>query len=188
MKVNQWLVMAGLAVGMIVSTGSLMAQDNQRGQGQGRRGPGGGGNFDPAEMQQRMLEGIRNQMAVTDDAEWKIISDRVTKVMDARRQVGFGGGAGFMRGGRPGGDNEPNRGGDQERRGGFRGGEPNVEAEALRKAIDSKASATELKTAMQKYRDSRKARQAALESAQADLQKVLSVQQEAVAVMMGLIN
>ncbi len=184
MKVNQWLVMAGLAVATVLSTSDLIAQDNQRGQGQGRRGPGGGGNFDLAEMQQRMLEGIREQMAVTDDAEWKLISERVTKVMDARRQVGMGGGAGMFRGGRPGGE------GDQAR-GGFRGGpggEPSPGAEALQKAIDSKASTAELKSAMQKYRDERKARQAALESAQANLLKVLSAQQEAVALRMGLVN
>jgi len=149
---------------------------------QGRRG-----NFDPEQMRQRMLDRLREQMDVKDDGEWKPISDRISKVMEARREVGFGGGMGF-RGPRPGGDNAnaDNQGGNR-RRGGF-GGEPSPEAEALQKAIESKASSDEVKAKLAKYRDSRKEKRARLEQTQDDLRKVLTARQEAVAVLNGLLD
>src|SRR6478672_4731263 len=68
------------------------------------------GNFDPEQMRQRMMERTREQLGVTNDDEWKIISERVEKVMAARREVpgGFGGGffgRGPGGGGRRGGGN-----------------------------------------------------------------------------------
>src|SRR2546427_650074 len=69
----------------------------------------------------------------------------------------------------------------------FGGGEPSPEAEALQRAIDSKASNSELKAALTKFLEARKAKQADLEKAQADLRKVLSVRQEAAASLMGLL-
>jgi len=41
---------------------------------------------------------------------------------------------------------------------------------------------------MEKYRAARKAKEATLEKAQADLKQVLSVKQEAVALSLGLLN
>ena len=67
------------------------------------------------------------------------------------------------------------------------GGTPNPEADALQKAIDSKASKAELKAALEKYVASRKAKQAELEKAQADLRKVLTPRQEAIATLNGLL-
>jgi hypothetical protein len=134
-------------------------------------------------------------LEVKGDDEWKVLSERITKVMDARREVGFGGGPGgfgFGRGGRPpgGADNNPPAGGnDQGARRGPRGfGEPSPEADALQKAIDSKASAEELKTKLAKLREARKEKEASLEKAQEELRKVLSVRQEAAAVLAGLLK
>jgi hypothetical protein len=62
------------------------------------------------------------------------------------------------------------------------------EAEALQKAIESKASKEELKAAMAKYREAREANQAKLRQAQEDLRKVLTLEQEAIALQMGLVN
>ena len=146
------------------------------------------GNFDPEQMRQRMMERYREQLEIKGDDEWKAIEPRVTKVMEARRDVGFGGGFGF-RG--PGG---PRRGGDEGgggRDGGRRrefGGQPSPEAEALQKAIEAKASNEEIKTKLAKFREARKAKEANLEKAQDDLRKVLTVRQEASAVMMGLLQ
>lgn len=152
----------------------------------------GRGNFDPAQMQQRMMERYREQMAVTNDDEWKLIETRIQKVQEARRAIGTGGGMGmFGRGARPpGGDNAPAGGNDQagrRGRGGF-GFEPSPEMEALQKGIDSKASKEELKTLMAKVRDARKENEAKLEKAQDELRKVLDVRQEAVAVVAGLLR
>jgi hypothetical protein len=74
----------------------------------------------------------------------------------------------------------------QQGRGGF-GGTPNPAADALQKAIDSKASKAELKAALDKYLASRKASQAALQQAQDDLRKVLTSRQEAIATLNGLL-
>ena len=178
------LACATLALGW--ATGNLQAQERQ-----------GRGNFDPEQMRQRMMERYREQLGLTNDDEWKAIEPRIAKVMEARREVGFGafgrgpGGPGGP-GGRRGGDGN-NAGGGQggdggRRRGGGPGGEPNPDAEALQKAIEAKASNEELKTKLGKYRDARKAKEDALAKAQDDLKKVLSVRQEASAVLMGLLQ
>ena len=192
MKLNQLLLAAGMAVALCLSADSVLAQQGGGGQGGGgqgggRGGRGGpGGNFDPAQMQQRMMDRYKEQLEVTDDAEWKALQPLIQKVMDAR-MAGFSGmGRGmFGRGGRPpGGDTAAADQGNQ-RRGGF--GTSSPEAEALQKAIDAKASSAELKAAMAKFVDARKAKQAELEKAQAELRKVLSGRQEAIATVSGLL-
>ena len=57
----------------------------------------------------------------------------------------------------------------------------------LQKAIDGKASNSELKTLIAKVADERKAKEASLAQAQENLRKVLSVRQEALAVVSGLL-
>jgi hypothetical protein len=186
MKLKQLLATAGVVAVLCSGISKLAAQDNPPpGQQPGRQGRGGGGNFDPAQMQQRMMERYQEQLEIKDDAEWKAVQPLVQKVMEARIQAFSGmGRGGFGRGGRGGGDNPP---GDQggQRRGGF--GQSSPEAEALQKAIDSKASAAEMKTALAKYVASRKVKQAELESAQAELRKVLTPRQEAIASLNGLL-
>ena len=151
----------------------------------------GRGNFDPEQFRQRMMERYRESMGVKDDAEWKLISERIDKVMEARREVGFGGGfGGGGRGGRGGGNggNDQAAGGNG---GGGRarfGGEPSAEATALQKAIESNASADEIKTKLTAYRESRKEKRAKLEKAQEELKKVLTAKQEAAAVLGGLLE
>ena len=133
-RMNQWLVAAGVAAVMSFGANQVAAQPDNATPGGGARQ--GRGNFDPAQFQQRMLERSKEMLEVTDDAEWKAMEPLVQKVMDLRRQSFSGIGRG-MRGPR-GGDNPP--GGDQgPRRGGFFGA-PSPEADALQKAIDSKAS------------------------------------------------
>lgn len=183
MKLSKILTVTSLAAVLALSAGSLMAQDNNDRQGRrNREGGPGGANFDPAEFQQRMMERYKEMLEITDDAEWKALEPRITKVMEARRETLGGLGRGFMRGGRGGGDNN-DRGG----RGGGFFGTPSPEAEALQKAIDGKASNAEVKAALAKYEASRKAKQAALEKAQADLRQVLTPRQEAIATMNGLL-
>lgn len=181
-KLSQLLAVAGLSSALLLSVGAVNAQDNNNSD---RNRDRSRGNFDPTEIRQRMMENIRDQMKVTDDKEWKILEDRINKVMDARRDIGFGGSSRLMR--RPGGDSN-NGGGD--RRGGFRGfgGEPSAEQQALDKAIDSNASKDALKDAMAKARAAKKAKEDKLAAAQEELKKVLSTQQEAVALSMGLVN
>jgi len=174
-----------------------MAQDNGGGNGGGGRGRrgggGGGGNFDPAQMRQNMLERTKETLEITKDDEWTALQPRVEKVMDARMAAMTGGGMRgmFGRGGRGGGAGGPpadNNGSaqPQQRRGPF-GGTPLPEAEALQKAIDSKASAAEIKTAMAKYTEAVKSKQEQLKTAQEDLRKLLTPRQEAIATLNGLL-
>jgi len=180
---NQWLVVTGVAALMSLGTSQLMAQPNggggQKGPPGGQSGRGGrGGNFDPAQFQQRMMERYKEMLEVTSDDEWKAIEPRVQKVMDLRRESFSGMGRGF--GGRTrGGDTQP---ADQQRR-----TSSNTDADALQKAIDSKASKAELKAALDKYVASRKAKQAEMEKAQASLRELLTPRQEAIATLNGLL-
>jgi len=192
-KMNQWLAVAGILFALSLGADRLAAQENNnnnnnnnRDRGQGGGGQGGGRrNFDPAQFQQMMMDRTREQLEVKDDAEWKAIEPLVQKVRD-NQMSSFGGMARSFR--RQGGDSGQG-GGD---RGGARGGggfmgRPNADADLLEKAIESKASSSELKQALAKYAESRKAKQAELEKAQAELRKVLSVRQEAIATLNGLL-
>jgi len=175
-KLSHLLTLVGFAAVISLGAGNLSAQERQERQGRG--------NFDPEQMRQRMMERYREDLEVKSDDEWKLIEARITKVTDARREIGFGG----MRfgGGRRGGDN--NGGGDQGGRRSFGGGTPSPEVESLQKAIEAKAPADELKAKLAKVREARKLKEANLAKAQDELRKVLSVRQEASAVLMGLLQ
>lgn len=178
------IAMLAVAAALCVSADSLFAQDNGGDNaGGGRRnrggGGGGGGNFDPAQFQQRMLDNIKERLEFTNDTDWSAVEPLVQKVMDARRET-MSGAFGRFGGGRRGGNGGPG--------GGPFGGQPNPDAEALQQALDSNAPAAQIKTLLEKYRASQKAKQAKLEQAQADLRKVLSQKQEAEATLMGLLN
>jgi hypothetical protein len=133
-----------------------------------------------------MMERYKEVLEVKGDDEWKVIEPRITKVTEARREVGFGGGMRGMFGPRrPAAESQ----GDQQndRRRNF-GPPPSAAAQDLQKAIDSKASADTIKAKLAAYREERKQKQANLEKAQDDLKKVLSVKQEAAAVLAGLLD
>jgi hypothetical protein len=194
----------GAAIWLLAGAGNLSAQDRPQ------------GNFDPAQMRERMLQRMRGQLEVKDDAEWKLISARIAKVFEARRAVGggFGGpGPGFGGPGGPGGQGGPGGSGDgpgdqpppdgnnsPDARpsqggpgpGGFGPGGPDrqssPEMEALTKAIQAKAEAAEIKTKLAQVREARKKKEADLAQAQEDLRQILSVRQEAIAVSVGLLK
>lgn len=183
MKINRQLLLA--TVSAILALGvntSLLAQQDNAGP------PPGRGNFDPAQFRQRMMDRIKEQLEVTDDAEWKALEPMVQAVMDARMSSVSGMGRGMFGGGqrRGGGNNNGNTNGDQPRRAPF-GQPPSPEAESLQKAIDAKAPKAEVKAALEKYVASRKAKQTELEKAQEDLRKVLTTRQEAIATLNGLL-
>ena len=174
------VVLTGAVTLLCLNVGQALAQQGGGGMGGGR------GNFDPEQMRQRMMERYKEAFGVTDSSEWKIIEERINKVNEARREVGFGG-MGMMGMGR-----RPGQGGDQARGGQDRqrrlGPEPDPAADELVKAIEDKAANDVLKAKMTAYRDSVKAKEAKLQAAQEDLRKVLSVRQEALALQMGLIR
>ena len=173
------LLLSGVAAALSFGTAQVNAQ----------------GNFDPEQMRQRMMERAREQLGVTNDDEWKIVSERLEKVMTARRDANAGAFGGFGRGGGPGGrrggdnangggGNGGNGGNGGGRRGGFFGEEPQ-EAKDLRAAIEAKAPADEIKAKLDKYRAYKKAKEADLAKAQDKLKEVLNARQEAAAVLAG---
>ena len=141
------------------------------------------------------MDRYKERLEVKDDAEWKIIQPRIEKVMTAQRDVrmgGFGGpgGPGGFGGRRGGGGPDAAGGGDNadnNRRNRFMP-EPSPEQEALQKAIEAKASSDEIKSKLAKVRAAQKEKEAKLAKAQDELKEVLSVRQEATAVMMGLLK
>jgi len=193
-----FMVMAGVAWMAGLGANNVLAQQDRPQRG----------NFDPAEMQQRRIDNLKEQLEVKDDTEWNAIKPLITKVMDAQRAAmadrmrgafrgfgrgggqgggGGGGGAGFGAGAGGGGNGgDQGNGGGRRFRGGF-GGEPSPEADALEKAVEAKASNSEMKAALAKYQEARKAKEAELAKAQDDLRKVLSVRQEAIATVNGLL-
>jgi hypothetical protein len=185
MKLNRCLVMASAAALICLgATQNSVAQDNPG-------PPPGRGNFDPAQFRQRMMDRVKEQLEITDDSEWKAIEPLVQAVTDARMSSMSGMGRGMFGGPRRGGANAGGNGGGNNadagpRRGGF-GPPPSAEAETLQKVIDAKAPKSELKDAIAKYNEYRKTQQAALEKAQAELRKVLTVRQEAIATLAGLL-
>jgi len=192
-SLSRILSVAALGAAVVLTSLTASAQDADGDNGGGRRnrgggqggqggGPGGGGNWDPAQMRQRMAERMREQFAVKDDAEWKLISERIEKVSDVRREMGGRAGMMMMMGGRGGGP-----GGAGGGRGGA-GGEVNPEQDAFQKAIESNAPADEIKAKLAKYRASQNEKEAKLAKAQDELRQVLSVKQEGTAVLMGLLK
>ena len=160
------------------------------------------------------MSNLRQQMEIKDDAEWKAISNRVQAVVEARRGLGTGGpgGGGPMGpppggrgpggqdgqgpggfpppgqgGGGPGGPGGPEGVGGPGGPGGPGGGAANPEMDALRKAVEGKASAAELKARLADLKEARKKKLAAFEKAQDELRSVLTVRQEAIAATLGLL-
>jgi len=182
---KKMFAMLAMAAALCVSAESALAQNNGGGGGGGGRrngGGGGGGGFgqmDPAQRQQMMMDRYKEQLGFTNDTDWNAVSPLVQKVADARRESLQGMFGGFGRRGGQGGG-----GGG----GGGQGGQTDPDREALQQAIDNNAPAAQVKTLLDKYRAAQKAKQAKLESAQADLKKVLTQKQEASAVLAGLLN
>jgi hypothetical protein len=207
MKASNLLKVCGVAAALMLSAGSLCAQPGGGGGGGFGGGGGGGGfggggggggggfgggaggggrgrNFDPAQMQQMIMDTIREQLVFTNDTDWNAVQPLVQKVVDARTAVGTAGmGMLGRRGGRGGG-------------GGFGGGgggnnmfnQPNPDRDALQQALADNAPAAQVKALLQRYQASQKAKQTALVSAQANLRTVLTVQQEAQATLLGLLD
>jgi hypothetical protein len=156
MKLNRMITLCAMAGALALGTGSLLAQDNGGGGGgQGGGGGGGGfgrGNFDPAAMQQRMMDNIRDQLNFTNDTDWSAVQPLVQKVADARRDVG----APDMRRLLFGNRNRGNNGGGGNRRGGGMFGTPSPEQEALQTALDQNAPAGQVKDLLAKYEAAKK--------------------------------
>lgn len=192
-KVMKNLIKPAVLAAVTAALVWLPLQTQAQGQGGGGR-RGNRGNFDPAQMRQRMMDNFRENLGVKSDDEWAVIEPRIQKVMDTQRETrsgmgmrgmfGFGG----RRGGPPGGADAQNADqGQNQRRRNF-GPQPSPAAQALEQAITSNASSETIKAKLDAYRAERKQNEAKLEEARTDLKKVLSLKQEAQMVMAGLLE
>ncbi|MBN1844250.1 MAG: hypothetical protein JW810_01115 [Sedimentisphaerales bacterium] len=152
------------------------------GQGEGRM------RFDPQQMQQRMMERMKETLAATDD-EWKIIEPRLTSVMTLSREVNARGMMrGFFGGGRRGGDDQRQRPGGQEDTTRVQSDVEKSTA-ALQAVLENEsASAAEIKQVLTALRTAKEKSKQKLAKAQEELRQVLSVRQEAQMVLMGYLN
>jgi hypothetical protein len=163
---------------------------------------GGGGGY--ANFNQRMNDRLKTALKASDD-EWAVIQPLLEKVQTAMRATTagrFGGGGGFggggRRGGGGGGPGGGGPGGGGPGGGGPGGGGPGGPgaggptadaATALRTALASDATApADIQAKLQALRDARKKAAGDLDQARADLEKVLTLRQEATLVQMGLLE
>ncbi len=205
-----------IAVAVLSVSGLAYAQeqDPPRRDG-GQRGGFDWGQFDPARMQEMMLQRLQRVLGMEDD-EWQVVSPLLSKVMEAQsatRMGGMGGmlfgrGGGF-RGGPPrdrgdgAGQGRPPRGdgefqgrppgggpggpGGQGRRG-FRA-PPSPEIAALNEALQNEDTpADEIRAKMATVRVARARKELELKNAREELRQVLTVRQEARFVTMGFLD
>jgi hypothetical protein len=129
-----------------------------------------GGAFDPSQIVPMMVARMRDNLAVTNDDEWKVIEPRLEKVVKLRmaeRTSGIGGGGGGMR------------------RMSALAGAPDPSEGALQKLLDDNAPPADIKAAMAKVREAHVKRHAELLKAQQELKDVLTVRQEATLLLSG---
>ena len=193
---------AALAVAAVSQPAAAQDQPQQNQQDQGDRGNRrGGGGFDPEQFRQRMNDRMKQALAASDE-EWGVLQPKIEKVMTLQRQNAGGRGMGmlFRGGGRgeggPGGgtrgDGQGRGDGGGGRRGGPFGGDENSpvaqKTRELQQAVESNASADDLKAKMTALREARAQARQQLTQAQSELKELLTARQEAALVMMGLLE
>jgi hypothetical protein len=126
------------------------------------------------EADSRQLERLRERLGVTDDAEWTLISGRIAKVEELRRALAQEQGAA-----------RPNAANPVKVR---KNAKPaGSEFDALRAAVNDGYPEAEIKARLAKAHEARQNAEQELAQAQTDLRAVLSVRQEAIVVMAGLL-
>lgn len=125
----------------------------------------------------RMMAKLREQFEVTDETEWALISERINKVNELRRNLASS----------AGGKVAPVAS-DKTKRAGRAEGSMQVEQAALRAAVRDKLPDAEVKARLTRVHEVYQQNEARLAKAQADLRAVLTIRQEAVAVMAGLLT
>lgn len=191
-KLTTSLAIAALAVGSAITYSQ--AQDDTRPNRQNRqqgdraqRGQGGQrGGWDPEQMRQRMSEMMKERLGVTDE-EWEVLGPKLEAVTEAQQDMRGGGMMGMMGGrGMRGGMGGP---------GGQRGGEQAEQSElqqaqqALNQTLQNEeASADEIQDNLTAYREAREAAEEKLEEARGELKELVTARQEAMLVMMGMLE
>ncbi|MBI5767251.1 MAG: hypothetical protein HZA93_05600 [Verrucomicrobia bacterium] len=116
---------------------------------------------------------LRERLEVTDDAEWTVINERITRVEELRKTQ-LTGGRNLAA--------SPDKAGRAER-----GSPANQELEALKNAVRDQYPDAEIKARLARAHEVQQQRAAQLTRAHEELRAVLSVRQEAILVMAGVL-
>ena len=176
--------MAALALTVAISGAgtSVVAQD-----GAGQQPRREGQRMDPAEMRQRMMDNLRERLGATEE-EWQALEPKVAAVLEAQQKAragGMGMAMGMGRGGQggPGGRGQGGPGAEQDQ------GELAVAARELRTVLeDENAAGEQIVERLEAFRGARQKAEGELDQARDDLQGLLTQRQEAMLVMMGLLE
>ncbi|MDP6904517.1 MAG: hypothetical protein QF406_08730 [Verrucomicrobiota bacterium] len=158
---------------------SAQERDSNRDRGNRERGDRGGrggdrGGFDRSQIMDRIMDRYRENLGFS-VAEWKVVRPKVQAVMDNR----ISGASGMM---------SMFGGGSRRGRGGSSSDEKSPTSD-LRDLLEKENPAKgDIKAKLAAYRADRKAREAKLKKAQEDLRQLLTIKQEAQAVLAGLLN
>ncbi len=170
------LVVTAVFAGVTVDI-SAQERDRNRDRGErgGDRGGRGGdrGGFDRSQIMERIMDRYRENLGFS-VAEWKVVQPKVQAVMDNR----ISGASGMM----------SMFGGSRRGRGGNSSTEKTPTSELRDLLEKDDASKGDIKAKLAAYRADRKAREAKLKKAQEDLRQLLTIKQEAQAVLAGLLN
>jgi len=169
-----------LTFALAAMVGSLaIAQEADRGEGRRGGDRQQQQRMDPQQMRQRMMDRMREQLQASED-EWAVLQPRIERINEAQRATRGGGWGGAQRRGRGGDDQQQASQGPQT---------PVAQAsQALRQAIDNNASADEIVQKLEAYRAARQQAEAELKAAQDDLRELVTPRQEAVLVMLGILE
>ena len=140
---------------------------------------GGRGGFDREAMQQRMMEMMKERMGTADD-EWAVIQPRLQEVMTLQGNAMGGRMRGMFGRGRRGRDQQEAEAPTEE---------VEIAANALQETLDKEEpTAAEIKAKLAALRGAREKNKQKLVTAQQKLKEVLTVKQEAMLVMMGMLE
>jgi acetylornithine deacetylase/succinyl-diaminopimelate desuccinylase-like protein len=172
------LITPFIARGQAAAPAAVKGNPAAQGPGAGRAGGGPG---DPIKFQQQILEMVKDKLESTDD-EWKALSPRIEKVMEAQRGARTGAGMSITSSNANGQSGRTTGGGNVNTT-------PGKAMQEVRVAIDDKeTSAEEITKKLAAMRDARDKARAELAEAQKSLKENLSPRQEAVLVTLGLLD
>ena len=164
------LVVTAVFAGVTVD---ISAQERDRNRDRGNRDRGERGQWDRSQIMERIMDRYRENLGFS-VAEWKVVQPKVQAVMDNR----ISGASGMM----------SMFGGSRRGRGGDSSTEKTPTSELRDLLEKDDASKGDIKAKLAAYRADRKAREAKLKKAQEDLRQLLTIKQEAQAVLAGLLN
>jgi len=198
-----WLAVSLVAMGLSAWSSDVRAEEGGT--------PAAGGErrerrrrFDPERMRQRFNERIKERLGATDD-EWQVLQPRLTKVMELRRNANTGSmrmlfgrrgrrgrrGRGSDRAGASGAEARPAQGGRTQRpdRPQREPSEVRKKAGELSTTLEKKdATPDEIKAKLTALRTARDAARAELAKAQQQLREIVTQRQEAMLVLMGMLD